>query len=96
MDFGCLLVLRAEEVIAMDDVHEQERAERIAAAFALLTAKLEDAAGLAADGQKPGSDAELRELAHQIAELSGDVNTIAAALAAVLRPDQQAQRGPQY
>lgn len=79
-----------DEVTGMDAVHEQERAERIAAAFALLTAKLEDAAGLAADGQGPGSDAELRELARQVADLAGDVNTIAGALAAILRTDQGA------
>lgn len=68
----------------MGDVQDDERAERIAAAFALLTAKLEDAAGLAADGQAGRRHEELQILAQQIADLANEAGVIAGALSALL------------
>lgn len=68
----------------MSDAEDDERAERIAAAFALLTAKLEDAAGLAADGQARRRDVELKLLARQIADLANEADVIAGALAALI------------
>lgn len=69
----------------MDQEAEQEhRSERISRMFALLTAKLEDAATLAVDGQGLQSDGALAVLAEQIADLASESATIAGALAALL------------
>lgn len=68
----------------MTTIENEERAERISAVFALLTAKLEDAAPLAADGQGPRSDSELAAISTQIEILSTEVQTISGALAALL------------
>lgn len=68
----------------MIEIDDEERAKRIANAFALLTAKLEDAAALAADGQARRTNCELRALAGQIADLSEDVATIAGVFEALL------------
>lgn len=69
-----------------DEADNEHRSEQIARTFALLTAKLEDAAALAVDGQGPQTDERLRDLALQIAELAGEAATIAGALAALLPP----------
>ena len=71
----------------MDEGQAEDRASHISAGFALLTAKLEDAAGLAAAGQRPGPDAGLCDLALQIADLAGDATTVANVLVALLRKD---------
>ena len=65
-------------------IEDEERADRIAAAFALLTAKLEDAATLAANGQGPRSDPELAAIFTQIETIAAEVQTISGALAALL------------
>lgn len=64
-----------------DMVH---RVERISAVFALLTAKLEDAATIAAEGQGRNVAEKVCDLAEQIAELAGETSTIAGALAVLL------------
>ena len=69
----------------MDHEAEQEhRSEQISRAFALLTAKLEDAAALAVEGQGPRADEALVVLAAQIADFAGESATIAGALAGLL------------
>jgi len=69
----------------MGDGAEQEYCrERISAAFALITAKLEDAAALAVEGQGRHPNDQLRTCAEQIAEVAGVVATIAGALTASL------------
>lgn len=65
-------------------IEDEERVKRIASTFALLTAKLEDAAGLAADGQSRRTNTELQGLAGRIAEFAEEVATIAAVLCALL------------
>lgn len=67
-----------------DEVQDQDHAERISAVFALLTAKLEDAATLAVDGQGRRPDELLLSCADQIATLTSEACTIAGALAALL------------
>lgn len=67
-----------------DEADGEYRAERIGAAFALLTAKLEDAATIAAEGQGRHREKQLHDQAEQIAELAGEASTIAGALAALL------------
>lgn len=71
----------------MDEIQAKERPRHISASFALLTAKLENATGLAATGQGPRTNAELRGLARQFADLSGEVATVAHAFAALLPAD---------
>lgn len=77
----------------MDEARQEERAQRISAVFALLTAKLEDATGLAADGQAPNSDECRSQLAVSIAQLSAEVATIASLIVALMwqgqRPDSK-------
>jgi hypothetical protein len=68
----------------MTEIDDEERAKRIASAFALLTAKLEDAAAFAADGQSRRTNAELGALAGRIADLSEEVATIAGVFGALL------------
>lgn len=67
-----------------NEADQEHRSEQIARTFALLTAKLEDAAALAVDGQAPAADEPLNSLALQIAELAGEAATIAGILAALL------------
>lgn len=67
-----------------DEADREHRSEQIARTFALLTAKLEDAAALAAEGQGPRTDDQLRTLTQQIAELSGEATTVAAAMACLI------------
>lgn len=79
----------------MDEEADREhRSDRIARTFAVLTAKLEDAAALAVEGQGRHSEEELKKLAEQIAELAGEVATVAEALGALLAspPRQPTQR----
>lgn len=73
----------------MSETQDDERAERIAAAFALLTARLEDAAGLAGEGQAHKPDVELKLLARQIADLTNEAGVIAGALAELLLASDQ-------
>ena len=67
-----------------DEAAREHRCEQISGVFALLTAKLEDAATLAVDCQGGRSDEQLLDVARQIAELAGETATIAGALAALL------------
>ena len=67
-----------------DEARDEERADRLSQLFALLTCKLEDAAGLAAECQGRRPEPELIEGASRIAELAGEVATISAAVAVLL------------
>jgi hypothetical protein len=69
-----------------EEARAEERTERLSQLFALLTCKLEDAAGIAAECQGRRPEAELIEGASRIAELTGEVATIAAAVAVLLIP----------
>ena len=62
-----------------EEAEQQHRRQRTSAAFALITAKLEDAATMAVEGQgRPPID-RLRACAEQITKIAGEVATIAAA-----------------
>lgn len=74
-----------------DEAQEQHRSGRISGAFALITAKLEDAAELAAGGQKTQADGALASIAQQIEALADEVATIAGTLAALLEGRQRPQ-----
>ena len=66
----------------MDEEQRQERAELIARMFALLTAKLEDGAGIAADAQARDLPPEqVHHAANRLIELGRDVMTVAEAIA---------------
>lgn len=67
-----------------DEADREYRSERISRAFALLTAKLEDAAALAVDGQGPQPDEALLALALGIADLADDAEAIASLLSVLL------------
>ena len=63
-----------------------ERAELVSRLFALMTSKLEDAAGEAVDGQGKGKDdREQISRAEQIETAAKDVGLLAEATAALLR-----------
>lgn len=65
----------------MDEQQRQERAELIARMFALLTAKLEDGAGIAADAQARDLPPEqVHDAANHLIELGQEVATIAQAI----------------
>ena len=68
-----------------DEAEKEYRSEQISRAFALMTAKLEDAATLAVEGQGPLGDEALLSLAQQIADLAGEVSVIAGLIAALNR-----------
>lgn len=68
-----------------DEADLEHRREQISRTFALLTAKLEDAATLAVDGQGAHTDEALQSLAEGIADLASEAATIAGALAALLK-----------
>lgn len=68
----------------MVESDNEERTKWIGAAFALLTAKLEDAAGLAVDGQARSPEAERREIARQITDLTEEAAIIGGILEALL------------
>lgn len=67
-----------------DDAEKEYRSEQLSRALALMTAKLEDAATLAVEGQAPLADEALHSLAQQIADLAGEAATVANAMAALL------------
>lgn len=68
----------------MSDDGDEECAHQISAVFALLTAKFEDAAASAADGQARRSDPKLRSIANQVGDLAAEAALIAKLLAALL------------
>ena len=70
----------------INEADQEHRSEQIARIFALLTAKLEDAAALAVDGQEPQAEMQLRNLASQIANLASEAATIAGTMAVLLAP----------
>jgi hypothetical protein len=63
-----------------DRITNDDQVRRISAAFALVTAKLEDAAGLAASGQRSRPNLAICDLSFRIGELANEVVTIAAIL----------------
>lgn len=65
------------------DDHE-DRAELISRMFALLTAKLEDAATIAAECQGRLPPQQLRERAGTLEDLVGETATLSAAVAALI------------
>lgn len=67
------------------EADQEHRSEQIARSFALLTAKLEDAAVLAVEGQGRQADEQLRDLALGIAELAGEAATIAGVMACLIK-----------
>ena len=67
-----------------DEARDEERADRLSQLFALLTCKLEDTAGIAAECQGRRPQAELIEGASRIAQLAGEVVIISAAVAVLL------------
>lgn len=70
----------------MDDAEDQENpAELISRMFALLTAKLEDAATIAAECQGRLPSEQLREGAAKLEDLVSQTATVAAAVSALLR-----------
>ena len=70
----------------MDDAEDQEnRAELISRMFALLTAKLEDAATIAAQCQARLPPEQLRDTAAELEHLVSQTATVAAAVSALLR-----------
>jgi len=77
MDFPRSVQLR----VIMQDEHDIERRDGIRRLFAVLTARLEDAATLAAEGQGREVSAETSaELAAQIQEIAGHCMAITEAL----------------
>ena len=55
---------------------DDERADALSGLFALLTAKLEDGAALAANGQAKVGDTALLDLARRIHKLTSECTTI--------------------
>lgn len=73
----------------MDDPEDQvNRAELISRMFALLTAKLEDAATIAAECQARLSPEQLGVGAAKLEDLGAETATIAAAVSVLLRTSQ--------
>jgi len=72
-----------------DEEAEAERVALVSRLFALLTAKFEDGAGIAADCQGRRPPSELLERARDLISLSDEITTLtAAALALVEQSDQ--------
>ena len=69
----------------MDQEEQEERAELISRMFALLTAKLEDAATLAAESQSRRASAELIENASALRELVREALIVAEGVEALIR-----------
>lgn len=67
-----------------DEASDEDRSDRISAVFALLTAKLEDSATIAAECQGRRTDEELINGARRVADLAGEATTIAGALSVLL------------
>ena len=63
---------------------DPDQAELIARLFALVTARCEDAAGIAGHCQGPCPDAELRAGAEQIASMVAETGTLVSAITALL------------
>jgi hypothetical protein len=74
------------EVTMTDEAEREHYSRHISRTFALLTAKLEDAAALAVDGQGPQTGVALLALAQQVAGLAAEAAIIAEALAVLLAP----------
>ena len=68
----------------MDEEQQLERADLIARLFALITMKLEDAAGIAAECQGRRPIAELRDGAEKLDPLITEVGSLLAGSAALL------------
>lgn len=69
----------------MVDREEQEaRADLVSRLFALITMKLEDAAGIATEGQGRHPITELQPMTQQLETLLAETSTITAGLVAVL------------
>lgn len=81
MDLAITFRLRAP---MSDEAESEHRSDQITRTFGLLTAKLEDAATFAVDGQALQADGQWRGLALRIAGLAGEVATIAGALGTLL------------
>jgi hypothetical protein len=69
-----------------DEAEMEHRSRHISRTFALLTAKLEDAAALTVDGQGPQTEGALLALAQQVAVLAAETAIIAEALTVLLAP----------
>ena len=67
-----------------DSINDDGRADLVSRLFAMLTARFEDAAALAAEGQGKRSDDRLGEIARELVEVSDDVMTLARAVGVVL------------
>lgn len=66
----------------MDEEQHQERAELISRMFALLTAKLEDGAGIAGEAQARDLPLEqVHDAANRLIELGREITTVAEAIA---------------
>ena len=72
----------------MDQEQQRERAGLVSRLFALITMKLEDAAGIAADCQGQLPLEELRESAEKLDALISEAATVLAGAAAVLTEDR--------
>ena len=72
----------------MDEEQQRQRADLISRLFALITMKLEDAAGIAADCQGRRAINELNTHARQLNVLICEVATVLAGTAALLGIDQ--------
>ncbi|WP_423140873.1 hypothetical protein ACOYW6_08360 [Parablastomonas sp. CN1-191] len=85
IDFAMIFPLRVHREVKMnEDEDGQHRRERISEAFGLLTAKLEDAATIAVEGQGRHSAQQLRRYAQQIDELASETKALAGLLAALI------------
>ena len=71
----------------MDEEQQRQRADLISRLFALITMKLEDAAGIAADCQGRRPFGELHVPAKKLDVLISDVATVLAGTAALLGYD---------
>lgn len=68
----------------MDEEQRQERADLISRIFALITAKLEDAATIAVECQRRLTHEELRDNAVKLHELCTEATSITEAVTALL------------
>ena len=72
----------------MDDEQKRERGDHLSRLFALITMKLEDAAGIAADCQGRRPREELRQHAEKLETLIAEAGTTVAAALALVAGDQ--------
>lgn len=68
----------------MDEEQQRERADLISRMFALITAKLEDAATIAAECQRRRTREELRDNAMKLHELCTEATSITEAVTVLL------------